>query len=373
MMCANTRILRVTQMAGERLPRDPGSPGRRRDFRCHTKGNQGVRVGYEVDFFPVLAGGAAIAVRWGAPGNYRLLVYDGGTAASGRRLVAHIEEHCLTSHVDYVVSSNPARQHSEGLGVVLEKLNVGELWMHRPWAQSERVWKKMGAAHRLEQLALAQGIPVHEPFAGALIGPFTVLSPRRQWYVDTLLPAFGTRLPRTAALTLADVARWVRLAGAGVGGRWDFEPLPRTAATSAEDESSAVLYSEFEGRGVLLTGNAGVRALEGACTFAERLGIDLPASLRLMQLPSQGRPDNLSSRVLDRIAGERQPREQRRYTKSAFISVGRDALSFDCKIVTDALRRRGVLSFATQGMQLHHAHDMPERGWHPAGPLGAGA
>jgi hypothetical protein len=373
MMCANTRILRVTQMAGERLPRDPGSPGRRRDFRCHTKGNQGVRVGYEVDFFPVLAGGAAIAVRWGAPGNYRLLVYDGGTAASGRRLVAHIEEHCLTSHVDYVVSSNPARQHSEGLGVVLEKLNVGELWMHRPWAQSERVWKKMGAAHRLEQLALAQGIPVHEPFAGALIGPFTVLSPRRQWYVDTLLPAFGTRLPRTAALTLADVARWVRLAGAGVGGRWDFEPLPRTAATSAEDESSAVLYSEFEGRGVLLTGNAGVRALEGACTFAERLGIDLPASLRLMQLPSQGRPDNLSSRVLDRIAGERQPRDQRRYTKSAFISVGRDALSFDCKIVTDALRRRGVLSFATQGMQLHHAHDMPERGWHPAGPLGAGA
>lgn len=330
-------------------------------------------MGYEVDFFPVLAGGAAIAVRWGAPGNYRLLVYDGGTAASGRRLVAHIEEHCLTSHVDYVVSSNPARQHSEGLGVVLEKLNVGELWMHRPWAQSERVWKKMGAAHRLEQLALAQGIPVHEPFAGALIGPFTVLSPRRQWYVDTLLPAFGTRLPRTAALTLADVARWVRLAGAGVGGRWDFEPLPRTAATSAEDESSAVLYSEFEGRGVLLTGNAGVRALEGACTFAERLGIDLPASLRLMQLPSQGRPDNLSSRVLDRIAGERQPRDQRRYTKSAFISVGRDALSFDCKIVTDALRRRGVLSFATQGMQLHHAHDMPERGWHPAGPLGAGA
>jgi hypothetical protein len=259
------------------------------------------------------------------------------------------------------------------LGVVLEKLNVGELWMHRPSAQSERVGKKMGAAHRLEQLALAQGIPVHEPFAGALIGPFTVLSPRRQWYVDTLLPAFGTRLPRTAALTLADVARWVRLAGAGVGGRWDFEPLPRTAATSAEDESSAELYSEFEGRGVLLTGNAGVRALEGACTFAERLGIDLPASLRLMQLPSQGRPDNLSSRVLDRIAGERQPRYQRRYTKSAFISVGRDALSFDCKIVTDALRRRGVLSFATQGMQLHHAHDMPERGWHPAGPLGAGA
>lgn len=107
---------------------------------------------------------------------------------------------------------------------------------------------------------------------------------------------FGTGICRTRS------GHW---SCCGRGGRWDFEPLPRTAATTAEDESSAVLYSEFEGRGVLLTGNAGVRALEGACTFAERLGIDLPASLRLMQVPNQGRPDNLSSRVLDRIAGER--------------------------------------------------------------------
>jgi hypothetical protein len=77
--------------------------------------------------------------------------------------------------------------------------------------------------------------------------------------------------------------------------------------------------------------------------------------------------------VLDRIVGERQPRDQRRYTKSAFISVGREAPPLDAKIVTDALRRRGVLSFATEGMQLHHAHEMPERGWRPAGPVGARA
>lgn len=90
-------------------------------------------------------------------------------------------------------------------------------------------------------------------------------------------------------------------------------------------------------------------------------------------VPHQGRPDNLSSRVLDRIVGERQPRDQHGYTKSAFISAGRDTTPFDHKIVTDALRRRGVMSFVTQGMQLHHAHDMPERGWRPAGPVGARA
>jgi len=46
------------------------------------------------------------------------------------------------------------------------------------------------------------------------------------------------------------------------------------------------------------------------------------------RVPNQGRPDNLSSRVLDRIVGERQPRDQRRYTKSAFISAGRDTTPF---------------------------------------------
>ena len=44
---------------------------------------------------------------------------------------------------------------------------------------------------------------MHEPFAGAVIGPFTVLSPNRSWYVEGLLPAFGTALPRGAGLTLA--------------------------------------------------------------------------------------------------------------------------------------------------------------------------
>lgn len=165
----------------------------------------------------------------------------------------------------------------------------------------------MHLAQRLEQLALARRIPVYEPFAGSLIGPFTVLSPNRSWYVGGLLPAFGTALPRAAGLTLADLARWVRLAGAGIGACWDFEPLPQDPATRAEDESSVVLYGEFEGRGVLLTSNAGIRALSDACTLAEHLDLNLPSNLRLMQVPDQGNPDNLSSRVLDRLVGERQP------------------------------------------------------------------
>ncbi|VTU41315.1 hypothetical protein H4CHR_06050 [Variovorax sp. PBS-H4] len=330
-------------------------------------------MGYEVDFFTGDTGGTAILVRWGTPGNFKLLVCDGGTPASAQLLVNHVQAYCLSSHVDYVVSSHPGARGAEGLGLILEKLSVGELWVHRPWAHTDRTWEAMALIRKLETIAHARQVPVNEPFAGAVIGPFTVLSPNRSWYVESLLPAFGMTLARGAGLTLADAARWMRLASAGMSSRWDFEPLPRDAATSAEDESSAVLYGEFEGRGVLLTSNAGIRALSDASTFAEHLGLGLPTNLRLMQVPNAGNPDHLSSRVLDRLVGARRPRDQREYTKTAFMSAPIDSLSMGSRIVTDALKRRGVLTFLSQGTQLHHAHDMPQRNWYPAKPLGAGA
>lgn len=330
-------------------------------------------MGYEVDLFPGADGGAAIVVRWGALDNYRLLVYDVGTPAAAQQLVKHIREQCLTSHVQHVVIPHPNRRHAGGLEVVLDQLSVGELWMHRPSTHTDRVSEAGTVARKLEELALAREIPLHEPFAGAVIGPFTVLSPSRSWYVEGLLPAFEAALPPASGPTLADAARWIRLASAAVGSRWDVEVLPRDPATSAEDESSAVLYGEFEGRGVLLTSHAGVRALSDACTFAEYLGLGLPSNLRLMQVPNDGKPDHLSSRVLDRLVGERLPREQRHFTKTAFMSAPRDAPPMGYKIVTDALMRRGVLSFQTQGPQLHHAHEMPHRDWLPAGPVGVGA
>jgi hypothetical protein len=326
-------------------------------------------LGYEVDFFPAAAGGgAAVVVRWGTPGDYRVLVYDGGTLAAARLLVQHVREQCLTSHVDYVVSAHPDPKHAEGLELILERLSIGELWMHRPWTHTDRSWKAMAVCRKVEELALARQIPVQEPFAGALVGPFTVLSPNRSWYVEGLLPAFGKAPSPAAGMTLADAARWIRLASGSVGSRWDCEALPRNSAVSAEDESSVVLYGEFEGRGVLLTRNAGIRALSDACTLAEHLSLSLPSNLRLMQLPNDGKPDHLSSRVLDRLVGERQPREQRRYTKTAFMT----APPMGHRIVTDALMRRGALSFMSQGKQLHHAHEMPERSWYVAKPVGTG-
>ena len=53
-------------------------------------------IGCEIDFLPVGNGdksGDAIAVRYGYPGNYKVMVYDGGTKESGEALVEHIRKH----------------------------------------------------------------------------------------------------------------------------------------------------------------------------------------------------------------------------------------------------------------------------------------
>ena len=140
------------------------------------------------------------------------------------------------------------------------------------------------------------------------------------------------------------------------------------AATAAENESSAVLYGEFDGRGVLLTGRAGVQALDAAATFAENLGIDLPSKLCLLQAPNAGSPDHVATKVLDRIVGRNKPPSERKYTKSAFVSISTEARQRVSRALAEALNRRGAASFATQGLSLHHRYEMPDRGWYWAKP-----
>ncbi|VTU40288.1 hypothetical protein [Variovorax sp. PBL-E5] len=325
-------------------------------------------MGYEVDLLSSASGGGALCVRWGLPGNYKVLVYDGGTAESGERLVAHIESNYLSSRVDYVVSSHPDSEHTAGLAVVLRRLQVGALWMHRPWTRSAALRDKLRSAFRLEELAGRGNIPVHEPFKGARIGPFVVLSPNEQHYVDGLLPGFGQSPRRAAASRPADPGAFFLKMKEWAGGPWRFEALPNDAVTSAKNDASAVLYASFGGNGVLLTGTAGIGALSAAAHYAERLGIHLPSRLRFLQVPNHGHPGNVSTEVLDRIVGVRVAKEERCYTKTAFVSVSRDAPQGAERVVADALARRGALTFATRGASLYHGHGMPARRWRTARP-----
>ncbi len=169
------------------------------------------KISYEIDFRAVGEGdrsGDAIAVRWGTPGNFKILVYDGGTKKSGQELADYIKIHFQTNYVDYVVNSHPDSDHASGLSVILEELTVGELWMHQPWKYSasirdyfhdqritdeslaRRLQGRMAAAYELENIAEEKNIPIFEPFQGSKIGDFVVLAPEEEHYVHQLIPRF---------------------------------------------------------------------------------------------------------------------------------------------------------------------------------------
>ncbi len=134
-----------------------------------------------------------------------------------------------------------------------------------------------------------------------------------------------------------------------------------------------MLYGEFGGRGVLLTGRgwrAGARCVQQP--FAELLGIDLPSKLRLLQAPKMLRKPgpcvHRRNSLLDRIVGRNKPPSERKYTKSAFVSISTEARQRVSRALAEALNRRGAASFATQGLSLHHRYEMPDRGWYWAKP-----
>ena len=103
-------------------------------------------MGYEIDFLPVGNGeksGDAIALRFGNLRGSReeqtVVVVDGGFKDSGEKLINHIKTYYDTDRVDIVVSTHPDDDHTNGLIVVLEELDVGCLWMHLPWNHTDDI------------------------------------------------------------------------------------------------------------------------------------------------------------------------------------------------------------------------------------------
>lgn len=347
--------------------------------------------GYEIDFLPVGNGdksGDAIVVRYGKPGCYKVMVVDGGTKESGENLVDHIKKYYQTTHVDYLVNTHPDADHASGLEVVLEQLSVGEVWIHRPWEYAEEIrhWFQDGRitnqslanrlrdllshAYRLEELSEYKGIPIYEPFAGSRIGAFYVLSPTRDWYLD-LIPQFNKTpevkygladvMKRYGIRTLEKVASWV-------DEYWDIETLTEDGETSYENESSVILYGNIAGRGILLTGDAGIQAMEKAAEYVTALGFDLKSS-RFIQVPHHGSRRNVSPSILNRILGPKVDCDTVP-TKTAFVSASQTSETHPRKVVTNAFIRRGVKVHQTKGQAKRHSHNMPERdGWSASIPV----
>lgn len=350
-------------------------------------------MGYEIDFLPVGEGeksGDAIAMRLGNLTGQRsdqyVVVVDGGFSETGEKLVAHIRQYYRTDLVDLVVSTHPDDDHSCGLRVVIEKLRVRKLWLHRPWRHStyirglftdgrvtasgisDRLKRSLETASELDRIAEARGIPIEEPFSDThgTTGPIRVLGPSLAYYCE-LLPNFRGLTPGGKAIeSFSRLQELLRAAGEKIRSvleNWGVETLtdPPEDATTAENNSSVVLLLPTDDKFLLLTGDAGVPALTRATDFAETaLRVDLKCS-RYCQVPHHGSRRNVGPTLLDRILGPR--RSQEDYDKTAFVSAAKDGNhKHPAKKVVNAYKRRGAQVYATQGStKWQHSSDAPAR------------
>lgn len=338
-------------------------------------------MNYEIEFLPVGNGeksGDAILVRCGEENDYKIMVVDGGGKESGQALVDHIKNYYKTDYVDYVVNTHPDQDHASGLSVVLEELKVGELWIHRPWEHTseiihhfkdgritenslkERLQKAFKYVYPLEEMAREKNIKIYEPYQGSKIGEFEVLSPNINWYLYELIPEFN-KTPDAKPATESFTDSLSTLASR-VLESFNYEILKEDGETSADNESSVILYANFNGDGILLTGDSGIRALNKAYNYKPQIS----DNLKFVQVPHHGSRRNVSPSILDKILGNK----GQSINKTAFVSASKESTKHPRPIVVNAFIRRGCKVCSTEGNTIMNYQGMPNRdGWSAVTPL----
>ncbi len=339
-------------------------------------------MAYEIDYIPVgdgEKGGDAIALRFGNLAGPRaeqvVVVIDGGFQDSGEELVNHIKTFYKTDLVDVAVSTHPDADHASGLSVVMEKLRVSTLVMHRPWEHAadikgmfkngritvagleDRIEKSLQYASDLEALATKKGVRIVEPFQGVtgFNGALHILGPSQEYY-ESLLPLFrATPEPVKSIGIFAPIRKAVEEAIKWVQDQWDIDLLDDDEdTTSAENSTSAIMLFNLDGHKLLFTGDAGKNALHLAADYAESQGIQL-TDLQILDVPHHGSRRNLSSGVLKRIKA-----------KTASISAPKASPKHPSKKIINALKKHGSKVYVVKGQKLCHPYQAPERGWSSA-------
>lgn len=351
-------------------------------------------MGYEVDFIPDgegERGGEAIAIRLGnlsgQRSEYAVIVIDGGSKDTGKALVEHIKKFYGTEQVDLVISTHPDADHSSGLSVVLEELDVRLLWMHRPWEHAqdikdsfkngrittqglkETIKKALEDAHDLEEIANKKNpkIPIVEPFSESFTDgskPLLVLGPSQEYY-EKLLPNYReTPEPKENASLLKMAAAVIKEAVNWVAESWGAETLtdPQPNETSAENNSSVITLLQSGNDKLVFMGDAGVEAISAAIAKAAGLGIDLKKA-SFVHVPHHGSKHNMGPTMLNALVGQKLSAQQS--TKISIVSAPQKGdPKHPSRKVVNAFKRRGVQVFATKGTKIwHHSADAPARGW----------
>lgn len=363
-------------------------------------------MAYEIDYIGVKADKAtkdadAICLRWktgialnGMP-IYKVGVIDGGFEAHGNAMIAHMNQYYFDDAegvkskekktIDFVVVTHPDQDHAIGLKQVLKAFDVKKIYMNRPWLYVDELFDKVNDGRitkqslrerlrnnyetiaDIENIAEENKIPIYEAFEGTYVeNEILILSPEKQFYLDLLVESEKTPLQEQAAFNqdglFGRIANAVKAYIVNKFEDWDIETLRENEETSAENETSVVLRGLVEGDGFLLTGDAGIRALNKALDYMEQIGEDVISEISFYQIPHHGGRHNVSPSLLDRMVGQRVKKGATR-NKTAYASVA-EGSDHPLKMVTNAYIRRGVSTYETNGNTIcHHCGQMPKRGW----------
>ena len=332
----------------------------------------------EIDYLEVgeKGSGDAITIRHQLNGISTIYVVDGGYQDDGQKIVDHIRKYYgRDSIIDHVVLTHPNNDHASGLVMVFNELPVKNLWMNRPWKHVDQlmpIFKNYQNRDRLiarlksddpkvaelEKLADYRRTNIHGAFQGCNIGMFTVLSPSIDTYLDLIVQSEKTPKPAQQDT--------VKYATSTSTAKWDEEILK---GDSEGNETSIVQFAEICGKKILLTGDAGVRALTEAYDVASSIGLSVH-SPDWFQVPHHGSRRNVSTEVLNKWLGNILPLQQVISRESAIISANQNDEEHPKKAVIRAMIHRGREVFQTKGTFWTHTDDAPKRDdFSPATPM----
>ncbi|MFR9806483.1 MBL fold metallo-hydrolase [Pseudonocardia sp. RS010] len=321
----------------------------------------------EIDFLRVgeeSNSGDAITGRLTRPdtGDYAVFVVDGGFESVGHEIVEFVQTRYNTDVVDLVISTHPDQDHISGLYVVVEELRVAELLLHRPslygYTDSDEV--KAAEADKLAALARSFGTIVTSPFARQtyLGGALTIAGPTEDFYREQLAEQASTRSKIELAVRkyAHKAAEAIRASLTPIFGEPPETLLTDHGGTTPRNNMSVVTEIQVDDNRILLTGDAGVPALNGAMETLDLIRV-YPSDFDVVQMPHHGSRHNVDRDTLDRLLGQKTTIRR----GSAVASVAAKADDYPRAEVANAFKRRGYPVFRTAGSNFWWQRGAPAR------------
>lgn len=334
----------------------------------------------EIDVLPASSdskGADAILVRLekasstGFTENQKILLIDGGYADNAERIEKHVIEIYKSNRIDCVVCTHPDSDHINGLVALLEsnKLQIKNICAHDPWqhaylisrkVRDERVTTKsvesrldesLASLDELLTIAEKRGIKLWNPFAGFKIyEAITVLGPTKEYYCQLVKQYPGMHEERA----LTGDEEWVETKYDPNKGHFYENPL-----TSARNDSSMVLFLDFEGFRVIFSGDCGVEGFEKALAYANAEHLNVQG-VDYYQLPHHGSIKNINPQIIDSIC-----------PKKVFVSAPSSSNKHPSRhIINYFTKHKGTSVYHVSTRTIKFSHNAPNRdGWTAVQPV----